>query len=132
MPIGAVLGGLIRGGTALARAGVIRGTAGKILGGGAKQLPRVLPGAGAIGTGIAGSSIGKILRSGAGVVAAGAGFELGSKLISGRSRKKYRRMNPTNFRALSRALKRVERFEKVVKKAFIVRDFKPRKRSSCR
>lgn len=132
------LGLLLSGASALASKGIIRGTAGKLLGGAAKKaLPRVLPGAGVlggIGGGITGIGRGSILRKGAGVIAAGAGFEAGSRAagaLFGGQRKKRRRMNVANGKALNRALRRVEGFQKLVKRSFIVSDIRPRKKT-CR
>lgn len=133
MGVGLVVGVAGRLAGSLARKGIIRGTAGRLLGGGAKQLPRVLPGAGAIGGTIAGMGRGSILRKGAGILGAGVGFEAGSRAagaLFGRKQKKRRRMNVANGKALNRALRRVEGFQKMVKRSFIVSDIKPRKK--CR
>ena len=132
-----IIGGIAKG---LAKAGVIRGTAGRLLGGGAKKaLPAISGQVGPLMTGggmaAAPSAIGKTLRAVGGVAASGAAFEVGSGIVR-RIRKdgkpyKRRRMNPANPRALTRALRRAEAFQKLVKRSFIVSDIKPRKRS-CR
>lgn len=113
---------------ALARAGVIRGTAGRILGGGAaKAVPslpppviqgvagRVLPGAGAV---VAAGRGGRLAKGAAAAVATGAAIEVGGRLFrpDGTPYKKSRRMNPANGRALKRAIRRVRSFEKMARK----------------
>lgn len=96
----------------LAKAGVIRGTVGKILGGqkspiiqpiAKKGLPavrRTLPGIG-----------GKVLR-GAGGVAAGAVGGAALQRLGQPAKKKRRRMNPCNDKALRRALRRIEAYDR--------------------
>jgi len=75
----------------------------RIMGG----LPTVLPGAGAIIGGVAGRiGMGKIGRAVVGGAVGAAIFDQAGNLIG--YGKKRRRINPLNYRALKRALRRVE------------------------
>lgn len=113
--IGGVLGGL-------AKSGVVRGTLGKIFGGGArkaKQLP--LPGMGAKGglpaiRGLKPKQLKRLQRLG-GAAAAGIGggllIDAAGNLIAGDdARPKRRRMNYCNDKALRRALRRIEGYDR--------------------
>lgn len=77
---------------------------------------------------------GRVAGAVAGTIGVGVGVEAVSNFMNGRSQKRrYRRMQVTNMKALDRALRRVDGFQKRVKKAFIVSgDLKPRKRGRCR
>lgn len=137
------IGSLLGVGRTLAKANIIRGTAGKLLGGGAKKSAgatitgtvRSLPGVGKVLGGrnpilTAGGAIGGTILGGA---AAGAGAAAAGRLLSGGGRRR-RRTNFANGRALSRALRRVEGFEKLVRRTFTITggSLKPRKRKGCR
>lgn len=123
MPIGLLTGLAGR----LAGSGIIRGTAGKILRGGARKvtspgtaivkrapnlptLPRIPSG---IGGGIATAAGGRkgISRKAAELIAAGLAFEAGGKIFSavtGKEIKPTRRMNPGNTKALRRSVRRIK------------------------
>lgn len=90
-------------GGAVARTGVSAGALGPIAAA-ATIPPLVKQGAG-------------ILAKGVGAVATGYGIGKGIEAIGGlfKGKKKYRRMNPTNPRALKRAIRRVERFGEVAR-----------------
>jgi hypothetical protein len=94
-----------------------------------KAISKVVPGgslvAGAIGVGSkllkrVDRKVVKSVAAGAGVAAAGAG--LGAMMAgggdSGRSGKRYRRINPGNTRALRRAVRRIEQGAKMYSKVF--------------
>lgn len=95
---------------------------------GAKVLPRVLPKAGsAIGkiAGRVGGAIGRkagIIKKGGAIAAGGAIFEAGgagARRVAGGGgggeRKRYRRMNVTNVKALRRAIRRSKGFAKLAR-----------------
>jgi hypothetical protein len=132
MPVLPVLGAVAG---ALARAGILRGTAGRLLGGGARKV-LTGPIASSIPVAIGSGARGKILRAGGAVAAATGASMIGTGLAGkffGGERKRYRRMNTGNVKALNRAIRRVEGFQKLVKRSFSCTDLKPRKRSrSCR
>lgn len=123
-PLVPVVGGIV--------GGLVKRTAGKVIKNEAKRIVArggALSGpvrnvGGAIaragGGGFLGTSGRKIAGALAGGAAAGAGVEIVSNLMNGRTKKKYRRMRVTNTKALNRALRRVEGFTKIVKKSFIV------------
>lgn len=116
-PVGAAARGLQAGITAVGAIGVVKAARGgvqalrgssmsampRIMGG----LPTVLPGAGAIIGGVAGRiGMGKIGRAVVGGAVGAAIFDQAGNLIG--YGKKRRRINPLNYRALKRALRRVE------------------------
>ena len=98
------------------------GTVAGAVAGARKALPalRSLPGAGAVvaAAGGAGGRIGGVVRAigkGAGAAATGyAIYDAAGNLI-GHQRKKGRRMNPMNYRALKRAARRIKAARKFVK-----------------
>lgn len=106
-------------------AGKVLGAAGGLISKGRKVVPMVSP-ARTVPIAAA-ATIPAILRGvGAGVVKAGksipgqiaigTGVGLGiERLVRGGGRKRYRRMNPTNPKALKRAIRRVERFGDVAR-----------------
>lgn len=98
-------------------------------------------------TGRAGAAIGRavgmgapILRdAGAGALGGAAGYTLGQRIpqlgpieIGGKEPKKYRRMNPLNPKALRRALRRAEGFEKFARKTVSGLRYGPKKFKSQR
>jgi hypothetical protein len=99
-----------------------------------KKLPgvavRSLPGAGAIGA-VGGAALGGLIQH-----PFKTGYQVGKKITGsvertfglGEPRKKYRRMNPMNFRALKRAVRRVDAAEKAFRS--VLRVVKPRQASS--
>lgn len=109
------LGGLIARGAARIAGPVLR-RAGQWIGrqtvGGA-----IAKGAGAVATGAAVVGAGRSVARGQPIsIDLGAAMPGGEPLFSFGGRKKYRRMNPLNPRALKRALRRAEGFEKFARK----------------
>lgn len=95
---------------------------GALLGLGAKVLPKVLPKAGkAIGKlgGLIGKKTPQVIKTGGKIAAGGAVFEAGSRVarraLDGGERKRYRRMNVTNVKALRRAIRRSKGFAKLAR-----------------
>jgi hypothetical protein len=132
--LGGILGTF---GSVLAKAGIIRGTAGKLLGGGGKaatpaagraisgpisNLPVFNPGSAIVRAGVgtavaipAGRAVAGVGRKYGkkilGMIAAGVLFESGGKLFNaftGEEYKSPRRMNYANGKALSRAIRRFD------------------------
>lgn len=101
-------------------------------GGGLTGPPARLPGG--FGAPGGGTRIKRAAGTVAGGVAIGAAADkAGDMLGFGRPKRRYRRMQVTNMRALDRALRRLDGFQKRVKKAFSISgDMKPRKRRGCR
>lgn len=128
--IGKALGGLGSVASVLPGVGGIAGKALKVVGSIGKGAKKVLPMATPARTLpiAAAASIPPILRGAGSVVlkgaksipgqiAIGTGLGLGVERLfkGGRERKKYRRMNATNPKALKRAIRRVERFGEVAR-----------------
>lgn len=111
-------------GSVLAKKGVIRGTAGRLLGGGAavgaaSQLPKFAPGVGMVlskGAPVVVRAGGALIarkwpRKIIGLIAAGLAFEVGGRIIdaiTGKDITPTRRMNYANGRALKRAIRRFD------------------------
>lgn len=132
--LGFITSGLKAVGSVLAKAGVIRGTLGKILGGGVPtmgaqpslpqmgaigtSLTKFVPGVGlvaAAGTAVATGAVGGVVkRYGKKIlagIAAGVLFESGGRIwnrLTGEEVKTTRRMNYSNPKALKRGIRRVE------------------------
>ena len=116
-------------GSVLAKKGLVRGTAGRLLGGGAmgagamagaEALPRFAPGVGMV---LRGGAVGAVVRGGGALIArrwpakilkliaAGLAFEVGGRIIdaiTGKDITPTRRMNYANGRALKRAIRRFD------------------------
>lgn len=103
-------------------------------GGAVSGPPSRLPGGFNAGPGGAVAGGGQIIKRAGRAVAIGAGVGIAAdKLLGGGQKRRYRRMQVTNMRALDRALRRLDGFQKRVKKAFSISgDMKPRKRRGCR
>lgn len=99
---------------------------GGLIGGAAKKVGRFIGSKVGGAVGRAGAAVGPVLRDAApGIVGGAAGYTIGripqlapsSEMpFFGGEKKKYRRMNPLNPRALKRALRRAEGFEKFAKR----------------
>lgn len=93
---------------------------------GKKLLPKAGKIAGKIG-GLIGKK-GPVFKKAGGVVAAGAGFELGSRIVRGRGGEmgvRSRRMNVANVKALRRAIRRAHGFAKLSRKVLTFPISKP-------
>lgn len=104
------------GGSLLAKAGIIRGAAGRILGGGTKPMQQQLPNIPRASVpAIIGRTLPTIGRN-VGRALPGIGVGVGSAVIANRlgqpQKKKRRRMNPCNDKALKRAIRRVQAYDK--------------------